>query len=251
LIRRSYKEFPVLDRVVMFAQILSSVNEMHRLGIVHRDLKPENILIIGDLQYPTRCSPVLCDMGGVCSTPSWNWPASGEEIFGTGEYMSPEGWAPGNFEKGRDVWALGIILYQLIRLGDLPLEISKWTEPIDLWRVSAEGWTIEQDPAYQELSYHYPEVAYLMRGMLARNPKTRLSVKDALDLTRKLLRDWGQKYGHNAALQAGLRRRNYDLLEDLATLRRIHEPWDNMREGLRRSTDEFEAKQAWDKTRLD
>ncbi|KAH8831104.1 kinase-like domain-containing protein [Flagelloscypha sp. PMI_526] len=95
----------------MFLQIAQGVVDMHICGIYHRDIKPENVLIseTGTLH--------LCDFGLATDNPEPN-----EYKVGTTEYMSPEclqGTAANtNYPQHDDVWALGVILFNLVTGGN-------------------------------------------------------------------------------------------------------------------------------------
>eukprot|EP01039_Chlorochromonas_danica_P002033 gene2033-2216_t len=104
----------------IFAEILSAVEHMHQHGIVHRDIKPENILLtphghIKFIDYGTAKDLIEKDLNG----PS--------DFVGTAEYMSPSSIQrqKGEGELGIDVdlWALGVLLYQLT-LGFTPFQAA-------------------------------------------------------------------------------------------------------------------------------
>jgi serine/threonine protein kinase len=92
--------------------ILSGLNYLHarQPAIIHRDLKPDNVLMQGE-------TPRLTDFGisRALKTASY---LQTERIAGTLPYMAPEAF-DGHFSPRTDVWAAGVILYQLLS-GDLP-----------------------------------------------------------------------------------------------------------------------------------
>jgi serine/threonine protein kinase/beta-lactam-binding protein with PASTA domain len=92
--------FAVMERV------LSGLAAAHRLGLVHRDVKPENVLI-------SRTGEVkVADFGLV--TASSQAPSTAGMIMGTVAYLSPEQVATGNADARSDVYAAGIMLYELL-----------------------------------------------------------------------------------------------------------------------------------------
>jgi tetratricopeptide (TPR) repeat protein len=101
-----------LSEVLSIArQICAALEHAHAHGIVHRDLKPDNILILADGQ------PKLMDFG-VARSVSSSLTTDGT-IVGTAFYLSPEQ-ALGRPIDGRtDLYALGVMLYQLVT-GQLP-----------------------------------------------------------------------------------------------------------------------------------
>jgi len=107
-----------LIRTYMY-ELLSAVEHCHKHGVVHRDLKTENILL-----SERGGHVVLIDFGTARDLIQTN--LNGPEFVGTPEFMSPE--AVKEFKKGghgcdftADLWALGVILYQLYA-GSTPFE---------------------------------------------------------------------------------------------------------------------------------
>ena len=94
------------------AQILGVIapglDEAHSKGIVHRDIKPSNIL------FDKRGNPYISDFGIAKLTQAQSGSVTGSAIIGTPAYMAPEQ-AQGDEVDGRaDIYALGIILYEML-----------------------------------------------------------------------------------------------------------------------------------------
>lgn len=110
-------------------QVCKSLAEAHKAGIIHRDLKPDNIFLT-DIEGERDFVKVL-DFG-VAKLREYE----GKEgtltqagmIFGTPKYMSPEQARSGDLDPRSDVYALGVILYEMLMgkapfTGDNPLSI--------------------------------------------------------------------------------------------------------------------------------
>ncbi len=88
---------------------------MHKHFIVHRDIKPENILC-----DPQSCRITLIDFGFAHRHPKYNEEVK-HSLIGTPAYMAPEVLLQlrANAFKA-DIYALGIVLYQMLFDGELP-----------------------------------------------------------------------------------------------------------------------------------
>ena len=109
------KEGPLQpDRAVRLAKAINSALSLaHRKQIIHRDLKPQNVMVWQD--NDGREQPKLLDFG-IAKTFESEGPAltSTGLVLGTPHYMSPEQ-AQGTAVDGRsDLYALGIILYEML-----------------------------------------------------------------------------------------------------------------------------------------
>lgn len=93
-------------------QVLSALQNAHAKGIVHRDLKPENILV--ENRFGKDHALVL-DFGiAKILTPNENSNLTGQAVIGTPLYMSPEQACAEEVDKRTDIYALGVILYEMV-----------------------------------------------------------------------------------------------------------------------------------------
>ena len=105
-----------LDRVVAIAtQMGAALTKAHGMGIVHRDLKPENVMLV-----PRDAEPELVKVldFGIAKVPTRGaegaaLTAAGA-IFGTPEYMSPEQAIGQPVDARADLYAFGVILFELL-----------------------------------------------------------------------------------------------------------------------------------------
>jgi eukaryotic-like serine/threonine-protein kinase len=103
-------------------QIASGLSSAHALDIVHRDLKPENVMLVekgGDpdfvkvLDFGIAKVPIG-EVPNSADTPAHTPITKAGMVFGTPEYMAPEQ-ALGQTVDGRaDLYALGVILYEML-----------------------------------------------------------------------------------------------------------------------------------------
>ena len=95
--------------------LLKGVAYVHARDIVHRDLKPENILLRSEKE---DCFEVkIVDFG---LSAEQNWRKDTKERAGTPIYMAPEQIIGKGYSKKIDLWACGIIAYQLLNCGQHP-----------------------------------------------------------------------------------------------------------------------------------
>jgi tetratricopeptide (TPR) repeat protein/predicted Ser/Thr protein kinase len=100
--------------VLVARQIAEGLVEAHRLGVYHRDLKPQNIMI--DREGNVR----IMDFGIARSAKVKGMTGAGV-VVGTPEYMAPEQFEGKEAEARSDIYALGVILYEMTT-GRLPFE---------------------------------------------------------------------------------------------------------------------------------
>ena len=105
---------PPVEAVDLLLQACEAIAEAHTLGIVHRDLKPAN-LFLTTRPDGTPCVKVL-DFGISKSTALEDVSVTASAaVVGSPLYMSPEQLASsGSADARSDVWALGVILYEMV-----------------------------------------------------------------------------------------------------------------------------------------
>ncbi len=122
-IQAKRKPLPFAEITRYAHQLASALDYAHAQGIVHRDIKPGNVLLDADGNV------FLSDFGiarffesspDVLSTVSVSLTSTGE-VFGTPSYMAPELFRGELAEPPADVYALGVMLYQLVT-GRVPFQ---------------------------------------------------------------------------------------------------------------------------------
>ncbi|MCS6914898.1 MAG: serine/threonine-protein kinase [Myxococcales bacterium] len=97
------------------AQVCEALGEAHRHGIVHRDMKPENVVLLNRAGETDFVKVVDFGVAKLCRGPGVRTSA----VLGTPAYVSPEMLAGEPLDGRSDLYAVGIMLWEMI-VGQLP-----------------------------------------------------------------------------------------------------------------------------------
>ena len=117
------EELSVRRRLELLLLVCDAVQHGHQNGVIHRDLKPSNLLV------DARGRPKIIDFGiaRVVDTEAAERTLRTQagQILGTLQYMSPEqfGADPGAVDTRTDVYALGVVMYELL-VGRGPFDLA-------------------------------------------------------------------------------------------------------------------------------
>jgi serine/threonine-protein kinase len=95
-------------------QISSALAAAHKKRILHRDIKPANIMLISDPSAPAQTLAKLIDFGTALFLDSPLRRTSRATLLGTPAYMSPEQCLGLDIDDATDVYALGVVLYEML-----------------------------------------------------------------------------------------------------------------------------------------
>jgi len=108
-----HERFPVPEVARVMEQILAGLDYSHRRGVVHRDIKPANIMLTAD-------GTVKIADFGIARIENSSMTQVGT-VMGTPSYMAPEQLRGEPVDSRADIWASGVLLYQLLT-GEKPFE---------------------------------------------------------------------------------------------------------------------------------
>lgn len=103
---RERGRFPPAEAASVLQQLLDALAYSHDQGIVHRDVKPANLMVIPPLRVKVMDFGIARIAGSAFTQVG--------TLLGTLTYMSPEQLCGQPADRGADLWAAGVILYELL-----------------------------------------------------------------------------------------------------------------------------------------
>jgi serine/threonine protein kinase/beta-lactam-binding protein with PASTA domain len=119
------KEAPMPPRkaLAMVEPVLSALAAAHHAGMIHRDVKPENVLLADDGRVK------VADFGLARAVSAETQHTTGGVLIGTVSYLSPELVVDGRADARSDVYAAGVLIYEMItgrkpHEGESPIQVA-------------------------------------------------------------------------------------------------------------------------------
>lgn len=173
------------EAILYCQQMARALHHAHQRGIVHRDVKPQNMLVsasdrrqllLSDFGiaklYDSRHETTVLDVTGSSfhTDPSLT---NVDQIVGTAEYMSPEQINGKPVDARTDVYALGVVLFQMLA-GEVPFHST-----------TVQGLLYQHiytpPPPMQEINPYVPEiVAHITAKAMAKAPEDRFQSAEAM-----------------------------------------------------------------------
>ncbi|XP_077342578.1 interferon-induced, double-stranded RNA-activated protein kinase-like [Lithobates pipiens] len=163
--RNSTKNVDKCRSLQFFKQIIKAIKYIHSQKLIHRDLKPANIFCNKNMIIK------IGDFGLVTQMTGEDESKARQRTQGTGtpSYMAPEQRDGNVYENEVDIYALGLIFFELLWI------FGSRHERANQWRKIRKG------DLPMEFSKCYPREVYEIKKMLSENPKKRPSAEELLD----------------------------------------------------------------------
>lgn len=154
------------DLSVILYQIGQALDFCHGYGVVHRDVKPENILI------DQRHTPKLTDFG-YCDQVGRDGYCKNPRFCGTTDYMAPEMVDEKPCSYPLDVWAFGVMIFDLL-CGEAPFQEKDHNSTYHRIRNCDVKWN---KPAVRKRTQN---CIHLLKAIFVRDPRDRPTMQEVL-----------------------------------------------------------------------
>jgi DNA-binding winged helix-turn-helix (wHTH) protein/tetratricopeptide (TPR) repeat protein len=199
---------PVAERLEVIAKVASALAALHSVGVLHKDLKPSNIFVkpvpgqavdiaVGDFGSGAVFDPRHIDQLGITRLGFTHTVAASGRNFAAPPYAAPETLEGEPFTVKADIYALGVILYQLLT-GEFHKALSPgWEQDIGDELLSADlALAVAENPAARMADAEV--LARRLRTLEERRAQLRVQREaqaNAEDAERRLavtrVRNWG------------------------------------------------------------
>ena len=181
------KQFSPHELAPIIVQVLEGLAAAHDAGIVHRDLKPDNIYLLKPKTPQAGEFVKILDFGvSKFSSADENMAMTNAgAVMGTPFYLSPEQARGGTVDARSDVYAMGVVVYQLLA-GVVPFHADNFNEL--LFKIALDT----PKPLAQAVPGVDPHFAAIVERAMQRDPASRFPSAGEM---RDLLTSWMQQRG--------------------------------------------------------
>ncbi len=170
---KACRRLPAERVIPILRQVAKALGAAHQKGIVHLDMKPDNVMLI---ERDGRKDYVKVVDFGIAGLLGQSGVAG--KVMGTPEYMAPERTAGGGNDRRSDIYALGVMAYEMLA-GEVPFQ---GLTPVETLAMHA---TDMPDPINERITQHIPKaldeaVLQMLQKDPLRRPQTMADVEALL-----------------------------------------------------------------------
>lgn len=170
--------------------VAEALHEAHSHGVLHRDIKPANVVVGKDGRLRVLDFGLAQQLGSV---------GAGESPGGgTPGYMAPEQWRDEDATSAVDIWAAGVMLYELLG-GKLPYD------DMSVLRIRTAVCSDEAAPRIRDVAEVADDLDALVASCLSKDPTARPSASGLRDALQGLLGSETRRPGEIRSPFRGLR----------------------------------------------
>lgn len=165
---------PPTEVLTILSDVLAALSATHAVGVIHRDLKPSNIFVVSQAGGTKYTKLLDFGLAKQSALPGGDTPQTQVSVVvGTPEYMAPEQARGDPVGPKTDIYALGVIAFQMVT-GQLPFQAGSPVETL-LRQVNAPA-----PRASSVLPSVPPVLDELILRMMAKSPEQRPPSADAV-----------------------------------------------------------------------
>jgi Tol biopolymer transport system component len=189
---------PLDEAMAAAIAIADALDKAHRQGVIHRDLKPANVMLTGSgpklLDFGLAKSQALLPAASNLTLPGM--------ILGTMQYMAPEQFDGAEADRRTDIFAFGVVLYEMIT------GKKAFVGKSQVLLISAIA-TADPQPVSRVQISAPPALDHVIKTCLEKDPADRW--QDARDLLAELqwIADGGEDAGFSVSVAAGQPKRRW------------------------------------------
>ncbi|HEY0591711.1 MAG TPA: protein kinase [Thermoanaerobaculia bacterium] len=172
---------PLEEAIDVAIQVASALGAAHAQGIVHRDIKPENVMVRPD-GYVKVLDFGLATLREITTAGATAVRTDSGVVIGTLAYMAPEQLQGGNVDARADLFALGVVLYEMLA-GARPFQGSTHNEMV------AAILSRDPRPLSDVRPALPPAISTLVARLLEKNPQKRCASAEEVVATLREIRE--------------------------------------------------------------
>ncbi len=182
----SKRPLSLIEKLSVIEQVCTGLGFAHQSGVIHRDIKPANVMV---KRTPIQAKIVDFGIASVQKAKFETGLTQTGTVIGSVHYISPERLKGDPFDGRSDIWATGVMLYQLL-CEQLPFPGGQGEELAIMHKVIDEP----HPPLSRWLVNYPPALDAIIDKALAKNPEERYSTAEELGADLRIVNEGLKKH---------------------------------------------------------